>query len=257
MNPLIPWYVELIVLATNLAIAVAVWNILSSAAGRSALPPAAQRRFRLGAGAFLGTWVGTALLLAPAPDSLLTQDRFYLTPLIPLFVVGPITIAVLALRISPAVRHVLAATSLPALIGVQLYRSIGIVFLILLALGQVPAHFALPAGWGDIAIGLTAPLVALAIARRVRGGRMLAVSWNVLGLLDLAVAVGMGTGFLAPFLAPDLGPRVPPAAAMGVFPLILVPTFAVPVSVLLHLLVLGRLRREVGLGSGLVPKTAS
>jgi hypothetical protein len=44
---------------------------------------------------------------------------------------------------------------------------------------------------------------------------------------------------------------------MGVFPMILVPTFAVPVSVLLHLLVLGRLRREVRLGSGLVPKAAT
>jgi hypothetical protein len=67
----------------------------------------------------------------------------------------------------------------------------------------------------------------------------------------------MGTGFLAPFLAPELGPRVPPAAAMGVFPLVLVPAFAVPVSVLLHLLALGRLGREVRFGSGLVPKAAN
>jgi hypothetical protein len=92
------------------------------------------------------------------------------------------------------------------------------------------------------------------VARGVPGGGTLAVSWNVVGLLDLAVAVGMGTGYLAPFLAPDLGPRVAPAGAMGVFPMILVPTFAVPVSVLLHLLALGRLWREVRLGSGLVPK---
>ena len=58
------------------------------------------------------------------------------------------------------------------------------------------------------------------------------------------------------FLAPGLGARVAPAAAMGVFPMILVPTFAVPASVLLHLLALGRLRREVRLGSGLVPRPA-
>jgi hypothetical protein len=257
MIPVIPWYVELISLATNVAIAVAVWSILSSAASRSGLPPAAQRRVRLGSALFLGGWLGAALLLAPAPASLLTRDRFYLSPLIPLFVVGPITITLLALWFSPAVRRMLDAASLPAVIGVQLYRSIGVVFLILLALGQVPAYFALPAGWGDIAIGVTAPLVAIAVARGVRGGRSLAISWNVLGLLDLVVAVGMGTGFLAPFLAPELGPRVAPAAAMGVFPMILVPTFAVPVSVLLHLFALARLRREVPLGSGLAQRAAS
>jgi hypothetical protein len=159
--------------------------------------------------------------------------------------------------LSPAVRRVLAAASLPALMGVQVYRSIGIVFLILLALGQLPEHFALPAGWGDIAVGLSAPMVALGVARQVKGSRMLAVSWNVFGLLDLLVAVGMGTGFLAPFLLPELGTRVAPAAAMGVFPMILVPNFAVPVSVLLHLLALGRLRREVQHRSMLMPKAAS
>jgi hypothetical protein len=67
----------------------------------------------------------------------------------------------------------------------------------------------------------------------------------------------MGTGFLAPFLVPELGPRVPSVAAMGVFPLILVPTFAVPLFVLLHLLALGRLRHQARLGSGLVPKPAN
>jgi len=252
MIPAIPWYITLISLATSLTIAVAVWGILSSAAGRSGLPPDTQRRVRLGSAVFLAAWLGAALLLAPAPASLLDRDRFYLTPLIPLLVVVPSAIVLLALRRSPALRQVLAAASLPALIGVQLYRIIGVVFLILLALGQVPAHFALPAGWGDIAIGLTAPIVALVLARGARIGRPLAIAWTVLGLLDLVVAVGMGTGFLAPILAPDLGPRVPPAAAMGAFPMILVPAFAVPVSVLLHVLVLGRLLRGIRLGSGLV-----
>jgi hypothetical protein len=84
--------------------------------------------------------------------------------------------------------------------------------------------------------------VALLLVRNVRGSRPLALAWNGFGLLDLVVAVGMGTGYLSPFLAPELGPRVPPASAMGVFPLILVPTFAVPISVLLHLIALTRLR---------------
>lgn len=256
MIPVIPWYIELISLVTNFGIAVAVWTILSSAAGRSGLVPAMQRRTRIAIGIFLGTWLGAALLLAPAPETLLTRDPFSLTPSIPWFVIGPVSIALLAILLSPALRRVLAAVSVPAVIGVQLYRVIGVVFVILLAQGQLPAHFALPAGWGDIVVGLTAPLVALALARGVRGGRTLAVGWNVFGLVDLALAVGMGTGFLVPFLVPELGPRVAPAPAMGVFPMILVPTFAVPVSVLLHLIAAGRLGRELRLHFGAVPKLA-
>jgi len=257
MIPVIPWYITLVVLATNLTIAAAVWRIFSSATDRSDLPPATRRRIRLGIPLLLGSWLGAALVLAPAPSSLVGEDPFRLTPLIPLFTGAAFTTVLLALRLSPSLRRVLAAASLPAMIGVQLYRTIGVLFLILLALGQLPAHFALPAGWGDVAIGITGPLVALALVRGLPGAAGLAVSWNVVGLLDLVVAVGMGTGFLAPFLVPELGSRVPPAAAMGVFPLILVPTFAVPVSVLLHLLALARLRHKVRLGSGLVPRPVS
>ncbi len=240
MIPEIPWYITFIVVATNLTIAIAIWRILSSAAGRSGLPPDAQRRVRTGSALFLGAWFGADLLLAPAPASLVGRNPFYVTPLIPLLDAAPITIALLALWRSSSLRRVVAAIPLPTLHGVQVYRAIGVVFLVLLAQGQLPARLALPAGWGDITVGLAAPLVALALARGVRGARTLATSWNVFGLFDLFIAVGMGTGFLATLLA---GSRVPSAAAMGVFPMILVPTFAVPVSVLLHLAGLARLSR--------------
>src|SRR5256712_10120065 len=252
MITLIPWYITLIVLATTRPTAVPVWRLVPTGAGRSGPPPATRRAVRAGSALFLGAWLGAALLAAPAPASLAARDEFYITPLIPLFAALGLTIVSRALWRSAALRSVVAAASLPALIGVQFYRTIGAVFVVLLAQGQLPAHFALPAGWGDVAIGLTAPLVALALARGVPGGRTLAISWGVLGFLDLVVAVGLGTGFLAPVLAPDLGARVPPAAAMGVFPMILVPTFAVPVSVLLHALALGGLLRKVRLEAGLV-----
>jgi hypothetical protein len=254
MIPTIPWYITLISLTTNVVIAVAVWAILSSATGRSGLAPAGQRKVRIGTAGFLAAWLGAALLLAPAPETLLLQDPFALTPLIPVFILGPVSVALLAVGLSPALRRTIASAPLPAIIGVQLYRAIGVVFVVLLAQGQLPAHFALPAGWGDIAVGLSAPVVALALARGLWGGRTLAAGWNVFGLADLVVAVGMGSGFLAPFLSPELGTRVAPASAMGVFPLILVPMFAVPMSVLLHILALGRLSQESKLDWTPVPR---
>ena len=256
MIPLIPWYITAAVLATSLVIGLAVWGLLAAAAERSGLPPADRRQVRVAVGLSLAMWLGAALLLAPAPASVQGRDSFLITPLVPLLAAAAGAVVLLALALSRPFRRVLAAVSLPALNAVQAYRVLGVMFVILLAQGQLPAHFALPAGWGDIAIGLTAPLVALALARGAAGAVPLAIAWNVLGILDLGVAVGMGTGLLAPFLAPELGTRVPPAAAMGVFPMILVPLFAVPVSLLLHLLALGRLLRRERLGARLVPRPA-
>jgi hypothetical protein len=121
------------------------------------------------------------------------------------------------------------------LISVQVYRVIGgALFLPLYAIGTLPGHFALPAGWGDLAVGLLAPFVALAVRRKIRGSQRLALGWNLFGFADLVTAVGLGTGYLLLLLRPEAG--APPAtAAMTFFPLVLVPTFAVPLGFILHI----------------------
>jgi hypothetical protein len=249
MIPDIPWYITAILLGIITAAAVAVWRTVAAAT--------TSRNVRIGSAIFLFGWLGATLLLAPSPGSIASRDPFYITPLIPLFALGPTIVLLVALGLSREVRRTLGAMSLPAVHGVQLYRVIGGIFLVLMAQGQMPAHFAEPAGWGDVAVGLAAPLVALALARRAAGARALAAGWNVLGLLDLVVAVGMGTGFLAPLLAPHLGAHVPPAAALGVWPLIVVPTFAVPMAIMLHVLGLIRLAGESRIGVQAVPRHLS
>ena len=255
MIPIIPWYIELTVTGVGVAIAVSLWTAVSIGAGRSGLPPEARRRIRIGSGVFLGGWLGAVLLLAPAPGSLLRSDPFHVTPHIPLFFGVSLTIALLALWRSADLRRALAAVPLPMFHLLQVWRIAGIAFVVLVAQRQIPGHFGLPAGWGDVAIGLTAPLVGWTLARGMRGARTAAIGWNALGLLDLVVAVGMGTGLLAPLLAPGLG-RVAPAAAMGVFPMILVPAFEVPVSVLLHVFALTALLGEIRIGAKLAPTAA-
>ena len=87
-------------------------------------------------------------------------------------------------------RGAIARVPLHWLVGVQVYRIVGGVFLIALAQGDVPAEFALPAGIGDVLVGLAAPFVA---AKLAAGGIERAwgwvAGWCVLGLLDLVVAV--------------------------------------------------------------------
>jgi hypothetical protein len=97
--------------------------------------------------------------------------------------------------------HALAVSGLgfaphtqPWIVGVQLYRALGVIFLILYATDKMPALFAWPAGAGDVTVGLLAPVVALAYARDPRRNAGLVTAWNVLGILDLVVAVT--TGFI-------------------------------------------------------------
>jgi hypothetical protein len=252
MIPDIPWTVTVATVAATLIVPVVVWQIVSRGAARAGLDPAARRRVQVGSALVLGLWAVLALVLAPPPGWLAGQDRYTVNPLVPAFALGGIALVLALVGISPALRRSLAAASLPAIVGVQFYRVLGLQFVILVGLGQLPARFGLPAGWGDVAIGLAAPVVALALARGTRGSRAAAITWNVLGLVDLATAVGMGTGWL-PLLA---GERLPSAAAMGVYPLILVPTFAVPMAVLLHLVALRRLSRARRSVAGTTPGLA-
>lgn len=236
----IPSYITAIVVTGAVAIATAIWSILALAAQRSELPAGAASRIRIGSGVFLGAWLCVVLFFSPPVVPVSPPGVFDLQSAIPFVFAGAVGVFTLLVASSRSLRRTLGAIPLPVLHAVQVWRVLGVVFLVLSAQDRLPAHFALPAGWGDIFVGLTAPLVAIALSRRAPAARSFAVAWNVLGLLDLFVAVGMGSGLLAALLMPGEG-TVPPAAAMGALPMILVPAFAVPVSVIIHVLALRRL----------------
>lgn len=134
-----------------------------------------------------------------------------------------------------------------SLIRLHLWRLVGLVFLALMLRGQLPALFAVPAGLGDILIAVTAPWVARTLA--APGGRRRAVIWNLLGMADLVVAVGLG-------IMTSPGPAnvfltTPTSEVMTTFPMVLVPAFLVPLAFTLHVVSLWQLRfgawrRETG-----------
>jgi hypothetical protein len=144
----------------------------------------------------------------------------------------PIIAGVIFYRRSSALRRIIAAASQGQLVGIQLYRVLGIIFLVLFVGGAMPGVFALPAGIGDFAVGLAAPAVALALARGLRGSAGLARAWNLFGLADLLVAVT--TGFLS---SPSPIQKLAfdnPNTLITAFPLVMIPVFLVPLAVLLH-----------------------
>jgi hypothetical protein len=142
---------------------------------------------------------------------------------------------------SPAFRHALLSLPLAGLVGVNALRIGGIFFLILHAQGRLAAPFAISAGWGDIITGFAAiPLAAMAALGRGPSRRVLA-AWNAFGALDLIVAITLGA-LSAPGTPFRIFMEAPGTDVMTRLPWVGVPTLLVPLYLLTHLTVAGRLR---------------
>jgi hypothetical protein len=154
-----------------------------------------------------------------------------------------LTVSVLA---SPSLRSLL--TNQKNLTLLNLWRLVGVVFLLLMANGQMPALWALPAGIGDILIGATAPWISRHLD--TPQGRRRAIIFNLLGMADLVVAVGLGV-----MTSPGPGQvfvTTPTSELATHFPLVLVPAFLVPLAFVLHVISLWQL-----VGGTWVPRPTS
>jgi hypothetical protein len=164
-------------------------------------------------------------------------------PLLPLAIFLPVIVGVPILLRSKRIGEVLDAMPAGWLIGLQVYRVFGGIFLVGWARGVVPGVFALPAGIGDLTTGLLALPVAYYLASRNGDAARSAIAWNIFGLIDFAIAVGIGLT-IAPGPLQLIVPSIPNAGA-GLYPTVMIPAFAVPSSILLHVLSLRQLRRAV------------
>ena len=157
-------------------------------------------------------------------------------PVIGLAVVTPVVVGVLLLRSRPRAPE----ASLAMLMGLQVLRVVGFEFVLAGRHGFLPRLFGDPAGLGDALIGITAPVVAFVVARRLSGWRGVATVWCVAGIADLVNAVFLGVtsspGALQLFAG---GPSTEPMTRL---PLSLIPTFGVPLAVLGHIVALQGLR---------------
>jgi hypothetical protein len=183
-------------------------------------------------------WFLLAIALASVDAYRAAPDRI---PTIQYGIFVPILIGGLLIWRSPRLARIIEAVPQHWLIGVQLYRALGVIFLILYATGKLPGLFAWPAGLGDVLVGVLAPVVAIAYRRGPRENADLVSAWNLFGLADFVVAVT--AGFLTGPSPLQLFAFDLPNELISRFPLVLVPVFLVPVSALLHLASLTKLRR--------------
>jgi hypothetical protein len=136
-------------------------------------------------------------------------------------------------------RRVVEAVPQQWIVSLQVYRPIGAIFLVLYAAGRMPGQFAWPTGVGDVIVGLLAPVVGIAYARRSQSAAGLVRAWNLLGVGDLIVA--LTTGFLTSPSPLQMLAFDTPNVLINAFPLAMIPVFLVPLSILLHLASLKKL----------------
>jgi hypothetical protein len=156
-------------------------------------------------------------------------------------IAAPLAIFFLCLRLSESFREFVVSLDLRLVAGMQAWRWAGLEFLSLYAYNVLPGVFALPAGLGDMAIGVTAPWMMLALARQpafAASGTF--IRWNLLGILDLVVAVSIAA--ISVVLSTG-APGEISAAPMGTLPLLLIPAFLVPLFLMLHATALMQSRR--------------
>ena len=136
-------------------------------------------------------------------------------------VASPLVAFAAAYRLVPGFRGYVLALDPTLVLGAQLWRVVGLAFLFALAFGELPADFAVPAGVGDVATGVAALAVIVALSRRtLTRGRLYA--FTALGVGDFLMAIATGLA-----LRPE---------ALDLWPLIIFPTMMVPFFAVLHVI---------------------
>lgn len=163
--------------------------------------------------------------------------------ILPLIAIGFITLFfwLRFLYKMPLLQDIASAIPVHWLVGVQVFRFMGIGFLSFYNLGLIPGQFAIPTAWGDVFIGVTAIPVAIMLWMKLAFAKKLAIWWNYLGIADLAMALILG---ISTFPRPiQVFPTTPDNLLIALYPLVMVPLFAVPLSLLIHLYTLRVLKR--------------
>ncbi|MEO8529789.1 MAG: hypothetical protein ABI459_01075 [Deltaproteobacteria bacterium] len=177
--------------------------------------------------------------------TLASQGAFLDPGPLPLRVVAaallPPALFFVAWRTSSTIRRWVTDLDFALVTGIQTFRVIGVVFLILLVMGRLPAVFAIPGGIGDIAVGMIAVAATISVARQSNGWErsVRLLIWT--GLLDFAV-VFAAAALSSPGMPLQLA-HAPAPVIMQSLPMVMIPAFGVPAFIIGHMIAWMKLTR--------------
>jgi hypothetical protein len=180
------------------------------------------------------SWTGVWLLVA-CGVSLTGLLRAARPPLPQVLIVGLTAAVLLAFWLPTPFRRWALGADLRAIVLVHVSRFVGIYFLMLYARGALPYAFAVPGGWGDIAVAATAIAICLLVRPGVGPWRGIILAWNIFGLADIVLVVTTAARLWV--ADPDS------MHALLELPLSLLPTFLVPIIIATHVIIFVRLWR--------------
>jgi hypothetical protein len=185
----------------------------------------------LRAGLFVAAWMAAAFPIALGPWFLEPWNSPLGFRIAPLLVGAQVVTAGAALWLLGGWREAVARMPAEPMILAHLLRvPYGSILILMARDGLLPFEFAVPAGAGDILSGGLAPLAA----RGLRSGRpWLASAWNLLAFLDFVNVIRLARVYVPGFAESG---RVP--VWIG-----LLPSFAVPALVILHVYLAWKLLR--------------
>lgn len=183
-------------------------------------------------GLFLGAWFLLTVLtpiprIGPLPGALFG-------------IVLPVIAISLFIIVNPAARGLIAGANVPCLVALHVTRVAGGLFILLHLEGRLSNPFAMIAGWGDVLAASLAIPAALVAWRARPGWEIWVIGWSVIGFLDFMSAVGLGVTSqsgspLQVFF------EAPGTAILGELPWRFIPSYFVPLYIILHIALFVRL----------------
>jgi hypothetical protein len=156
--------------------------------------------------------------------------------IVPATIVSLTVLTLICAAVIRPLREWLMVVDMRLLVGFHVSRFVGIAFLIYARRGLMPEKIAEPAGWGDIAVAITALLVIGVLSMPLPRKPRSLIAWNLFGMIDILMVIISGFSYAL---------HDPSALApMRSLPMSLLPTFLVPLIIATHVIIFIRIWRE-------------
>jgi hypothetical protein len=191
---------------------------------------------RLSMALVLVAWFGVTALTQLPPVGLFPGALFG--------IVFPVVVLSGLMVLSPSVNAVVLKLNVAALVALHVTRIAGGLFIPLFWEGRLSNPFAYFAGGGDLLAAVFAIPAAVIAWRGKVGWVKWVLAWNVLGFVDFMSAVGLGiTSQAGSPLRPFYDQ--PGAAILGELPWRFIPSYFVPLYIIIHVALFVRLFHQL------------
>lgn len=137
-------------------------------------------------------------------------------------------------------KQIFEKSAISDLISLHIFRLIGSTFIILALYDSLPKSFAFIAGFGDVITAITSVFVVNAIKKQKSYAKNLVFVWNIFGLIDIITTAILANVFTK--MSIDTG--IMGVDTLAKFPFSLIPAFAPPTIIFLHVLIYRKLKKK-------------